>query len=65
MSRQVHYVVVVDLTTKEWWVDDDTFTARFGKDEGTWDTDTYEWETTNWDDNITALEILNKGKANE
>lgn len=65
MSKQVHFVVVVDLATKEWWVDDDTFTARFGKDEGTWDTDTYTWEPTNWDDNITALEILNKGETNE
>ena len=59
MAREVYFVVVVDLDDKSWRVDDDTFMARFGKDEGTWDTDTETWSPTTWDDNIEALEILN------
>jgi hypothetical protein len=59
MARQVHFVVVVDIDTKEWWVDDDTFTARFAKDEGTWNTDTSTWSATEDDDHHLALEILN------
>jgi hypothetical protein len=58
MARQVHFVVVVDLDDKTWAVDDDTFTARFGKDEGTWDTETEEWRATSWEENVDALEIL-------
>jgi hypothetical protein len=63
MSKQVHFVVVVDLDTKECWVDDETLSARFGEDEGTWNTETNEWEATDWDDNITALNILNQNKG--
>lgn len=59
MTRQVHFVVVVDLDEKSWRVDDDTFTARFGKDEGTWHADVEEWRATTWDENVEALEILN------
>lgn len=59
MGKQVHYVVVVDLDSKTWWVDDETFTARFGGNEGTWNTDTEKWEETEWEDNIAGLEILN------
>lgn len=59
MAKQVHFVVVVDLETKKWWVDDETFTARFESDEGTWDTETSDWRGTDWEDNLEALEILN------
>lgn len=58
MSKQVHYVVVADLDSRTWWVDDDTFMARFGKNEGTWNTDTEQWEETAWDDNLAGLNIL-------
>lgn len=58
MARQVHFVVVVDLDEKAWFVDDDTFTARFDKDEGTWDTETCDWRATTHEENIEALEIL-------
>jgi hypothetical protein len=65
MARQVHFVVVVDLDDKSWRVDDDTFTARFGKDEGTWLTDTEEWRATTWDENVEALEILKPTTSQE
>lgn len=58
MGKQVHFVVVVDLDEKAWWVDDDTFMARFDKDEGTWDTDTLDWRATTDEENSEALEIL-------
>jgi len=63
MSKQIHFVVCVDLDSKKWWVDDDSFSARFGDGEGTWDTETEEWSETSWDDNIDALDILNPNGA--
>jgi hypothetical protein len=59
MAKQVHFVVVVDLDTKEWFVDDETFMVKFHEGEGTWDTGTETWEATEWDDNLAALDILN------
>ena len=62
MSKQVHFVVVADLDSETWWVDDDTFSSRFYEDEGTWNTTTEEWEKTDWEDNLAGLKILNKGR---
>jgi hypothetical protein len=62
MGKQVHFVVVADLDSETWWVDDEIFMARFGKDEGTWNTDTDQWEPTEWDDNLKGLRILDKGR---
>lgn len=59
MAKQVHYVVVVDLETKTFWPDDETFMARFTENEGTWNTETNQWEATDWADNLAGLEILN------
>jgi len=59
MSKQVRYVVMVDLDTKTFWPDDETFTARFAENEGTWNTETQKWEETEWEDNVAGLEILN------
>lgn len=63
MTKEVYMVVAVDIESGEWWVDDDTFIARFGKDEGTWDTEKQEWVETDWEDNVKALDILNKDKG--
>ena len=62
MGKQVHFVVVADLDSQTWWVDDETFSARFGDAEGTWNTDTKQWEETSWEDNLTGLNILNNGR---
>ena len=60
MSKQVYFVVAVDLDEKVPFIDDDTFTARFSKSEQVWDTELKEWVE---DDNLElynqALEILN------
>ncbi len=60
MSKQVYFVVAVDLDEGVPFIDDDTFTARFSKSEQVWDTELEEWVE---DDNLElynqALEILN------
>jgi hypothetical protein len=43
MARLVHFVISVDLDDKSISVDDDTFMARFGKDEQVWDTELEQW----------------------
>jgi len=62
MGKQVHFVVVADLDSETWWVDDETFSSRFYENEGTWNTTTEEWEKTDWEDNLAGLKILNKGR---
>lgn len=60
MGKQVHFVVVADLDSETWWVDDETLMARFHDNEATWNTTTEEWEETSQDDNLAGLNILNK-----
>lgn len=61
MSRQVHFVITVDLDDKVPFIDDETYTARFSKDEQVWDTDKSEW--VEYGDEMElyyeALDILN------
>ena len=57
MAKQIHYVVVVDLDRGTWSFDDDTLLARFD-DEGTWNTDTQQWEETEPDDYDAGLKII-------
>ena len=60
LSKQVFFVVGVDLDSKEPFIDDETFTARFSKSEQVWDSETNEWlEDPNLDLYAEALEILN------
>jgi hypothetical protein len=60
MAKQVYFVIGVDLETKEPFIDDGTFTARFSRHEQVWDTETQQWEE---DDQAflyeEAVEILN------
>jgi hypothetical protein len=60
MSKQVYFVVGVDLDTREPFIDDDVFTARFDKSEQVWDTESCEWsEDSEMQLYSEALEILN------
>lgn len=43
MSRQVYFVIAVDLDEGVPFIDDEVFTARFGKSEQVWDTEKSEW----------------------
>jgi|AntAceMinimDraft_12_1070368.scaffolds.fasta_scaffold43745_3 hypothetical protein len=60
MSKQVHFVIAVDVDTKEIYIDDDTYSARFDEEQGYFDTDTESWKA---DDDQSfynqALKILN------
>lgn len=60
MSRIVHFVIGVDLDEGVPFIDDATFTARFGKDEKVYDTEKNEWREEDYDEEyLPALEILN------
>lgn len=58
MGKQVHFVVVADLDSETWWVDDEILIARFGGNEATWNTDTEHWEETEMDDYHKGFNIL-------
>lgn len=63
MSKQVYFVVGVDLDQKEVFIDDETFTARFSKSEQVWDSELEQWiRDPNLDLYTEALEILNSGR---
>lgn len=63
MSKQVYFVVGVDLDQKEVFIDDEAFTARFSKSEQVWDSELEQWiEDPNLDFYAEALEILNSGR---
>ena len=60
MSKQVYFVVSVDVETEKVFIDDDTFVARFGLDEQVWDNELNEWiEDPEMDLYNQALKILN------
>ena len=60
MSRQVVFVISVDIDDKEVFIDDALFTARFGKDEQVWDSELEEWRgDADSELYYQALEILN------
>jgi hypothetical protein len=60
MSKQVYFVIAVDVDRQEIYIDDDTFTARFHKNEQVWDTETEEWlQDGNGFYHTAALTILN------
>ena len=66
LSRQVYFVVGVDLDSKEPFIDDDTFTARFSKSEQVWDTELNEWvNDPELELYAEALEILNKRRPRD
>lgn len=59
MSRLVYFVVGVDLDDKEIYIDDETFTMRFSKNEQVWDTDLNEWREYEADEYEQAVDLLN------
>ena len=59
MSKIIYFVVGVDLEAEEAFIDDDTFMARFGKDEQVWNETTLQWEPDTTGLYQYALNILN------
>ena len=62
MDKEIYVVVAVDVNAKTWRIDDDVFAARFNDNEGTYNHESGEWEDTDWDEYVSATEILNGGK---
>jgi hypothetical protein len=60
MSRQVYFVVSVDLDTKQLWIDDETFTSMFSRSQEVWDTELNDWRGYGEGEYELALDILNK-----
>lgn len=60
MSRQVYFVVSVDLDTKQLWIDDETFTSMFSRSQEVWDTELNGWRGYGEGEYELALNILNK-----
>jgi len=60
MSKQVHFVIAVDVDEKTVYIAEDTYAAKFDYAQGYWDTDKEEWledsERLLYDQ---ALKILN------
>ena len=66
LSKQVYFVVGVDLESKEVFIDDEAFTARFSKSEQVWDAELEQWiEDSNLELYTEALEILNKKRPRD
>jgi hypothetical protein len=60
LSKQVFFVIGVDLDDKEVFISDDTYSARFSEDEQVWDTDANEWiEDDDRKYYLDALDLLN------
>ena len=61
MSKQVIFVIAVDIDEKEVYIDDATLVARFAPHEQVWNTDTQEWELDTEDAALyqEALKLLN------
>jgi len=60
MSREVHFVVAVDVDSGEIYIDDDTYAAKFDYSQGYYDTEKEAWFED--EDRLLygkALEILN------
>lgn len=66
LSKQVYFVIGVDLDDNEVFIDDEAFKARFNKHEQVWDTEKLEWLG---DEDLElyskALEILNDTPLNK
>jgi hypothetical protein len=65
MAREVYFVLAVDIDNKTVFIDDETFTARFSKDEQVLDTEKQRWRDYDGDEDeeyYLALEILNTKK---
>ena len=66
MSKQVVFVITVDIEDKEAFIDDALFMAKFGKSEQAWDTEAQEWvEDPDNELYYQALEILNTVPLNK
>ena len=65
MAREITFVLSVDLDNQIVRIDDDTYVARFGRDEQVWDTELKQWRDYEDGELTLAVEILNTKKLEE
>jgi hypothetical protein len=65
MAREITFVLTVDLDNQTVRIDDDTYVARFGRDEQVWDTELTKWRDYEDGELTLAVEILNTKKLEE
>lgn len=62
MSREVYFVVAVDIDEGKVYIDDHSYVARFSSREQVWDTEKQEWRLKEDGEYETALKLLNTKK---
>jgi hypothetical protein len=65
MARLVYFVLSVDLDDKSVMIDDETFIARFGKNEQVWDEELNEWRDYADGEYEQAVDILTQQKIGD
>jgi hypothetical protein len=59
MTREIHFVIAVDLDNETISIDDSSYMARWSGDEQVYDTEKNEWREFDEDEYELALELLN------
>lgn len=65
MSREVKYILSVNLDEQTVRIDDDSFILRYSEREQVWDTDLEEWRDYKEGEYELALELLNTKKLED
>lgn len=65
MSREVKYILSVNLDEQTVRIDDDSFSLRYSEREQVWDTDLEEWRDYKEGEYELALELLNTKKLED
>lgn len=65
MSREIKFIVSVDLDDQTVRIDDDSLIMRYSEKEQVWDTDLQEWRPFEENEYETAVELLNTKKLED
>lgn len=65
MSREIKYILSVNLDEQTVRIDDDSFSLRYSEREQVWDTDLEEWRDYKEGEYELALELLNTKKLED
>jgi hypothetical protein len=65
MSREIHFVLAVDLDKKTVSIDDGSYQARWSSNEQVWDNDLFIWREFLKGEYELALKLLNEKKLED
>lgn len=65
MSREIKFIVSINLDEQTARIDDDSFSLRYSEREQVWDTDLEEWRDYREGEYELALELLNTKKLED